>query len=85
MVKYKAKFWWEPKIEKIEIEKETESFVFFRNKKEKKKTQDYVYFDSFDEAKAHLIQVYEGKATDARRALEMANSYLGNAKGLKDA
>ena len=42
------------------------------------------YFPTWDEAHAYLMGRCEAKVHGCRRALELANSELGNAKGLKN-
>ena len=92
MIKYKAEYRWEPRITKVEIERETKSSVFFDQKNykdygmlERKDTSYHQYFDTFDEAKAFLTETYQGKIDRKRRELEVAKSYLGNVKGMKGA
>lgn len=53
-IKYKTIF--NSRIEKVEIEKETNFFVFFKNgRRDGKRTEWQSYFDSFQEAKDFLI------------------------------
>ena len=48
-----------------------------------KNSQDECYFDTWAEAKELLITRAERKLTAACRALELAQSELGNIKGIK--
>lgn len=84
MVKYKVDHYWEPRIEKVEVEKESGSSVWIRGRREAKETQYHAFFNTFQEAKDHLIDVFSKKAQEARLRLDLANGYLGNAKGLKE-
>lgn len=84
MVKYKVDHYWRPEVKKVEIEKETESSVWIKGRREAKETQYHAFFDTFQEAKDFLIDVFEKKAQAVRRQLEQANGHLGNAKGLKE-
>ena len=84
MVKYKVNYYWRPEVEKVEVEKETESSVWIKGRREAKEAQYHAFFDTFQEAKDFLIDVFEKKARSVRRQLEQANGYLGNAKGLKE-
>ena len=92
MIKYKAGFYWAPSILKVEIKRETKSSVVFNQKtysgnkdaSERKFTTSHRYFDTFEEAKAFLIEQYESRVASARRKLENEKSFLGNAKGMKE-
>ena len=84
MTKYKAYYYSRPEVEKVEVEKETESSVWIQGRREVKETQYSAFFDTFQEAKDFLIDVFEKKAQTVRRQLERANGYIGDAKGLKE-
>jgi hypothetical protein len=84
MIKYKAEFSWEPRIKKVEVERETDASVFFKEFSERKLTQYHAYFDSFEEAKDYLCKIFESRVEVVRRNLEIAKSKYGNAKGLKE-
>jgi hypothetical protein len=91
LIKYKASYHWEPRIIGVEITRETKSSVFFLSKTpkgseltERKFTTYHRYFDTFEEAKAFLAETYQRKVDSKRRELEVAKSYLGNVKGMKD-
>jgi hypothetical protein len=53
----KYRTWYDGKIEKVEIERETAKFVIFQDGKRYAKMTDdfYCFFDTFTEAKEHLI------------------------------
>lgn len=91
MIKYHA---WrhERAIHKVEVEKETKNSVIIKllgsppeMKRYAKITLDNGYFDTFEEAKKKWIcEQWENEVKTARRNLELAQSRLGNAKGLKE-
>lgn len=83
-IKYRVELFWKFNIRKIEIEKETNKFVWFHGVKQEKKTKFHMFFDTFSEAKEFLISKFENKVLEARRGLELANAKLGNVKGLKE-
>jgi hypothetical protein len=82
--KFLAVWWSTHKITAVQIEKETDSSVWHNGRRCKKRTEESGYFDSFAEAKEFLVQFAEEKVRVARRMLELANSQLGNAKGIKE-
>lgn len=82
--KYLAVWWSMQKITAVQIEKETDSSVWYNGRWCKKRTEKVGYFDSFEDAKAFLIAYAEKKVSRARQMLELANSQLGNAKGIKE-
>jgi hypothetical protein len=87
MKKYKATDYGLPKIAIVEIEKETGSFVFIKSggriRREAKQSRNERYCDTFEEAKAALLEGAESDVSSARRRLEQANAKLGNIKGMK--
>lgn len=90
MKKYKTSGSWKAAIEVVECERESDSCVWIRGgfskaeRRNNKRSSYENYFDSFQEAKDFLIAQGESQVKSARGRLEEANSYLGNAKGLKD-
>ena len=80
------------KIEKLECVSETASFVTVKsewcgraNERRMKKTSAYDRIhDTWREAHDYLIKHCEEQVLFARRALELANSTLGNVKGMKE-
>ena len=78
-------------IEKVEVLRETKSQVVFPsnlgNRKERRenKISTWInYFDTWEEAKAHLLKISERKLIRARISLEQANGVHGNIKGLRN-
>lgn len=91
MKKYKTTGNWSATIEVVECEKETAASVWVKwnptsiARRNNKRSSYENYFDSFQEAKDFLIKQGKTKVESARRGLEEANSYLGNANGLRNA
>lgn len=89
--------WWKTgsyrqTIEPVEVIRETAQMVVlsttdYRGRAiERKQAKDGSYenfFATWEAAQAHLLKKAEGAVANARRALEIANSTLGNVKGLK--
>lgn len=72
------------RIERIEIERESASCVWVNGRKRAKHTSWESYFNSFEEAKASLVQEAEEEVESAKADLQRARSKLGNAQSLKD-
>ncbi len=84
MIKYRTTFFWAAeKIKPVEIERETDASVFIKGRRRAKRSSCESYFDTWEEAKAHLMSVAESKLNSARRELERCQGYYGNIKGLK--
>ena len=85
MIKYRAGISYDPEIKKIEVVRETDKFVFITEaNRQAKDSTDYSWFDTWEEAKNHLLDVYGERVLTARRRLQVANSKLGNVKGMKE-
>jgi len=83
MKKYKT--WYPDTLEIVEVDdRESEKFVWINGKRRSKRTDQKSYFDTFDEAKQHLLKVAEKDVNSARLDLERAKSRYGNIKGLKE-
>lgn len=80
---------WNNKIEPVEVVKLTACFVTYKcrgwNEKvyERRESRND-FFDTWDQALSHLLDRATDKVQAARRALEIANSNLGNVKGMKN-
>lgn len=82
MIKYITR--WD-KIEKIEIECETETQVVLMGGERSNKISDYeCYFDTWADAKQCLLDRAQRAVLGIRRSLEVANGTLGNIKGMKN-
>lgn len=84
MLKYKAQILSGCWIIPIEAERETADSVWIKGRRNKKASSYESYFDTFQEARDHCVLNAQNKVDIARRQLELANSHLGNAKGLKE-
>ena len=56
MKKYKTTKWNKDPVEKVEIEKETSVFVWIKERRYKKETEDHCFFDTREEAFDYLIK-----------------------------
>lgn len=73
-------------IEAVRVEKETERTISIVGKyggSRAVRTDKVGYFKTWEEAHAALLMRCEQHVASARRALEVANSTLGNVKGMK--
>lgn len=90
MIKYESNSF--GRIKKVEVDRETESSVWLsvdgkevlRERRAAKRSEFRSYFDTWDDAKNHLIEMHEGKVAHARAVLKTANDRLGNIKGMKN-
>lgn len=73
-----------PRIDVIEVDRETESSVWIGGRRRAKQSVWDCYFDTFDEAKAFLTAKAEARLTAARLRLNDAQGFAGNVKGLKE-
>jgi hypothetical protein len=70
-------------ITAVPVERETESSVWIKGRRQPKSSTFYCYFDTWQQAHEALIDAREKGVAMARRDLELANSYLGNVRGMK--
>lgn len=85
MIKYRTtNEKWENKIEKIEIERETEKMVFYEGRKELKRSDYQSWFDTFDEAKQSLVEKAEGRVENCIYSLAAEKEKLSEVKELKN-
>ena len=88
MTKYKTSKYYTPtKIETVEIEKETTSFVSFVSRgsliRVAKRGAYVNYFDTWEEAKQFLLDQAQCKADSLRLQLDMATGKVDHIKELK--
>ena len=94
LTKYRLKIRYpEVKIEEVEIARETESCVFIptsptkrnlRGEHKESKMSDWVeYHDTWEAAYAVLTDRAARQVANARRGLEIANSFAENVKGIR--
>ena len=87
-IKYRTSLYGTP-IEKVEIARETAKFVVRLGKRgeeyrDAKETQYQAYFDTFAEAKAHLVQHNQDLVKSAQSTLDAALAGLQQAENLKE-
>ncbi len=74
MIKYRAIDFVIPEIEKVEVIRETKKYVvrmvLSSERRELKMGKDISYFDTFDQARDHLLGVVEIKIKRARERLD---------------
>lgn len=97
MIKYRTGGYGNNLIEAVEVVKETEKQVVIETKltnhttgktsiqetRENKINNYSAIHDTWDEAKAYLLEKADKKVQSCRRRLEEAKSHYGNIKGLK--
>ena len=86
IIKFKAAPSWHfnAEIEEVVVERETDESVWIKGRRNAKQTSGgYCYFDSWGLAHAALLAARQDNVQIARRCLEVANSQLGNVKGMK--
>lgn len=87
LTKFKANTRWHSSmsIDRCTYVRETDAFLIDQHGRRTAKTSDGVtHHDSWEEAHQQLLSVSFAKVQEARRALELANSYYGNIKGMKN-
>lgn len=85
MIKYATNKWNRTEIKAVTIDRETEASVWINGRRSAKDSEYGKYHDTWDAAHEHLLEKAEVKVRSLRRQLEVANSELGNVKGLKQA
>jgi hypothetical protein len=94
IIKFKTSSAWStgPKIERVEVIRETEQSVFLPKsrvgktngeRRAAKHSEWEQYHDTWEAARAYLLEIANDDVTAARLALERANGKLGNIKGMK--
>jgi hypothetical protein len=72
-------------IEKVEIVKETKFFVFIQNNQRYSKTSDWhCYFETFQEAKDHLIKKAEDDLSFNESKTLRLKEFLSKVQALED-
>lgn len=84
MIKYEAGGYGKEKITPVEVERETANCVYIEGRRCAKVGSYLSYFDSWQEAKDHLLSIKQSKVDSARRSLQYALDELGNIKGMKN-
>lgn len=87
MIKFKTdniRWGIEAKITPVEVDKETDTSVWIGGRRAYKVSNYEVYHDTWRNAHAYLLSNANVHAKVAQRNLEVANSNLGNVKGMKE-
>lgn len=84
MIKYEAGGFGKEKIVSIEVERETANCIYINGRRCAKVGSYLSYFDTWQQAKDHLLQQRQDKIDDARRSLQYALDKLDDIKGLKN-
>jgi len=78
---YTDGYLWDPSIKAVEVERVTESSVWADSRR---RARTGAYFDTWEEAHAHLLMLADRKLHAAQRALETAQAQYGSVKGMKE-
>ena len=70
-------------IRAVEVERETEASVWVNGRRCAKRADYHNYFDTWEEAKAFLVEEAERALTGAHRRLDAARSELERMKAIK--
>jgi len=73
-----------PFIMTIDAERQTEKSVWVDGVRRPKLAASLAYFDTFAEAKAHVVRRAGMKVETARLSLKQDLDHLGNMKGMKE-
>jgi len=87
MIKYKTKEWRcepEPRIVIIECERESERCVWIDGKRHLKVTDNYIFFNTWNEAHEYILGLANNSVNRAILQLERAKGLLVNIYGLKE-
>lgn len=87
MIKYKATDYLN-RIEKVEIERETDKSVWYKSQSgrmmtDRKVTNDIGFFDTWEEGKEFLLKLADNEVQRVRKSLEYYKAKYGNVAGLR--
>ena len=85
MIKYRTGQYSGGLITQVEVERETIHFVYFNGGKSAKRSDYTNYFDTWEEAKNHLLKEAELQVESYRSSLARANEYLSKVMALSNA
>jgi hypothetical protein len=80
MTKYRTK--WQ-QIEAVDVEKESDCFVWINGRRNAKTSSYECYFRTFDDAKAYLLDKAECKVAVAQSTLDRARNELAAVRSLQ--
>ncbi len=70
-------------IKMVEVERETEKTVYFKNKiAERKETNWQWYFDIFEDARMKLVELLTKKLDNNKKAIEVAEKNIRNVSNM---
>ena len=87
MIKYRLREWGDiaGRIEKVEAERETNSFIVFKNgRRDAKNAGGHCYFDTFEMARRHMFNSISKKLDQAQKNVEILRGQLGEAFTLEE-
>ena len=92
MRKYKATSYYRFEIEKVEVIRETPKFVVITDNswrsmkecREAKRSDGVAYFDTWSEARDHLVAIADREVSAARKRLEGAENRLASVKMMEE-
>jgi hypothetical protein len=79
---YKVNKWYE-RVDAVRVERSTDKCVWVNGSRRARISDYEQFFQTWAEAHAALMEIAESRVCSARRALELANGFLGNVKGMK--
>lgn len=87
ITKYLAQYRWSSSmtVRRCVFVGQTDKFLIDQHgRRHAKKLNGEEYFDTWEQAHAEVLRAAEDRVLDARRSLELANSYAGNVRGMKE-
>ena len=82
VVKYRTNSFLRKTIERVEIERETESSVWIGDRRRAKRSEYESYWDSWEEARSYLIEKAEGRFDAAFKYASAAEEDLAAARSI---
>ena len=82
MKKFKTHNYFDPKIDIVEVDRETAGMVFIKNRRYSKSSDFHSFFDTYEEAYAHLVRVNTKRVAMAQEKLDWAASRLAKVSEL---
>ena len=80
-LKYQTNGFWP--IKTVEVEKETENSVWINGRQNRKLTEYHCYFDTFEDAKNHVIGEAQAGIEKVKRQMEYAENNMATARSLE--
>lgn len=83
-VKYMTSSIYSHSIKKVEIERETEASVWIKGRRQVKSSGYHSFFNTFEEAKAHLLEEAQAKCNAAKKNYERQQKLVESIRNLKE-